>query len=396
MNDNYESQGYCDVYSNWYDNYNKWYPEVAVECATYGATNASMGLAADGAFSWTETNSEKWCDCVEALTNPKLNTICAKFPIFTSMSNVSLAVFMVTMYIVLTIMGWETNAETYRRMLECKHHLRKQYPKDIHRYNEILDASFRHWRQSLPSWVHYSYYLLSALGSMSWLYKGMAFVTRLDVEGQLIILFGWMLQTWIVYLMFRTTWQAYALFTENYSIVRTLGRPQNFQSLQGVQCWWAVREYSLNYKLALNYRLNEFSFSVLFVATVCTIAFVVSRAFTQITNLLAPSSCAFMSVSGVLTTILVCLMNIATTIYQGQQAHAKMLHEEEHKMETMPQINPAQLGASMKFMSKATALMKYDRPPMVFGIPIKPEAFYGLIAYIGLAMASVAAKSFTG
>jgi hypothetical protein len=72
-------------------------------------------------------------------------------------------------------------------------------------------------------------------------------------------------------------WQAYALFTENYSIVRTLARPQNFQSLQGIQCWWAVREFALNYKLALNYRLNEFSFSVLFVVTVCAIAFVVQR-----------------------------------------------------------------------------------------------------------------------
>jgi hypothetical protein len=89
-------------------------------------------------------------------------------------------------------------------------------------------------------------------------------------------------------------------------------------------------------------------------------------------------------------------MNIATSIYKTQQGHAKMLHEEEHKMETMPQINPAQLRASISFMHKATALMKYDRPPTVFGIPIKPEAFYGLIAYIAAAMMSIVAKSFVG
>jgi hypothetical protein len=59
MNDDYKSKGYCDPYSDWYDHYAVWYPEVATKCSVYGPENRSMGLSDDGAFDWTTTNTDE-------------------------------------------------------------------------------------------------------------------------------------------------------------------------------------------------------------------------------------------------------------------------------------------------------------------------------------------------
>jgi hypothetical protein len=105
--------------------------------------------------------------------------------------------------------------------------------------------------------------ILTCVGSSVWWYPAWPFIKRLDWEARCIIVVGWLLVAWSYYLLMRAIWQAYALFTENYSLVKRLQQPQNFQNLQSIQCWWSVREYTLNYKLALNYRLNEYAVGVL-------------------------------------------------------------------------------------------------------------------------------------
>lgn len=382
----------CAGFSSWYDKYQEWYPAVAAHCGNQSDVN----LGKDNSFSWTTTNVTAFCNCLGNSNITALEDICKQFPIWMSMTSLIVPVLMIFAYITLTITGWETTANTYQQMMETRRHLRRQFPKDIQRYSDILDGSFMRWRRALPNGLKYFFFVFCAVGSLAWMYKGFPFVQRAPASHKLIVFLGWAIETYTFYLGSRAFWQAIALYTENYSLVFALGQPQNFKSLKSVQCWWAVREYVLQYKLALNYRLNEFAFSILTLACVVSIGFLVSQAFTEIDDILAPSSCNFIMMAVFLTVFLLGLMNLATAIYQTQQKHAKMLHDEEHKLETNPSINPAQLRSTIKFMHKATHLLKYDRAPTIFSIPIKPEAFYALIFYVVAAFGSIIIRGSIG
>jgi hypothetical protein len=143
-----------------------------------------------------------------------------------------------------------------------------------------------------------------------------------------------------------------------------------------------VREYTLNYKLALNYRLNEYAVGVLLFMMFGSTGGLLLQAYTHIDNILSPMCFNFASLAIFLTVSLVGMFQMAASIYQAQQLHSRTLRVEEHKMEMNPRINPAQLRACITFMHKANELLKHDRPPSVFGLPVKPEAFYALLTYV--------------